>query len=68
MIKRLDNYEKKTLERDINDIVRDIQEYGTIYPSTLKTCECLLSNMKYYCSEEWEEFSKEQRKMFEKVI
>lgn len=59
-IRHLSAYEVKQLMRDIEDLNRDIKEYGTIYPSTIKTCEMLLTNMKYYCSEEWIEFAKEQ--------
>lgn len=64
MVKELNKYETKELIRDIEDIVRDIKELKTIYPSTIKTCELLLSNMKYYCTDEWASFIEEQKKEF----
>lgn len=70
MKENLNEYELRTLVRDIQDIARDIEEYNVIRPSTIKTCEVLLSNMKYYCTEEWQEFMKEQEELekFKKVI
>ena len=62
--KELNNYELKELMRDLEDLNRDVAEYKCIYSSTIKTCEMLLTNMKYYCTEEWANFIEEQKKEF----
>ena len=62
--KELNNYELKELVRDLEDLNRDIKDLKTIYSSTIKTCELLLANMKYYCTEEWADFIEQQKKEF----
>ena len=62
--KELNNYELKELVRDLEDLNRDIKDMKTIYSSTIKTCEMLLANMKYFCTEEWADFTEEQKKDF----